>query len=380
MKEQLRIKEYKGTGAYQCYLDGLKVSGKRKRLFFRSTADAEAELKRLSRQHRREGEEGMAISSETRNLAAQCMRKLEPFGKTLWDATTFYIEHLQRVSGSVTVAVVFQDFSQAKERAQLSKAHLDGIRQRLGRFVRDFGTAPINSLTVQEIADWLYGLDLGPQSVNHFRGMLNALFGFALKRGLVERNPIAAIDKVKQSDGPPEIFTPEDLAKLLGSAPFELLPAIVIQAFAGLRTAEVLKLDWADVDLVRGYVKVASQKSKTAQRRVIPIQPNLAGWLAPYAASTGPIYGKSVHMYHREQRTLCEAVGIANRPNNGLRHSFASYHLARFEDAAKLMLQMGHTTTREIFQDYRELVTPEAAAQYWEIRPVAAPNIVSMVA
>jgi integrase len=379
MKEQLRIKEYKGTAPYQCYIDGLKVSGKRKRIFFRSVAEAQAELKRLSRQHRREGEEGMNISPELRHLAALCARKLEPFGKSLSDATEHYIEHLQRVSGSATVAAVFADFSLAKQRAQLSKSHLDGIRQRLGRFVADFGSRPIDSISVREIEDWLHGLELGAQSTNHFRGMLNALFSYALKRQLVERNPVSSIDRVKQTDEPPAIFTVEELSKLLAAAPFELLPAIAIQAFCGVRTEEVLRLTWNNIDLRRGFVEIASKKAKTGQRRLIPIPANLAGWLAPYAASTGPIYSKSVHMYHREQRTLCAGVGIANRPSNGLRHSFASYHLAQFQDAARLALLMGHSNVREVFV-YRELVRPEEAAQYWEIRPVARANVIPMVA
>jgi len=47
----------------------------------------------------------------------------------------------------------------------------------------------------------------------------------------------------------------------------------------GLRTAEVLRLEWSDVDLVRGFVTVAAHKSKTARRRLIPIAQNLAEWV-----------------------------------------------------------------------------------------------------
>lgn len=56
---------------------------------------------------------------------------------------------------------------------------------------------------------------------------------------------------------------------------------------------------------------------------------------------------------------------------------YASYHLARFEDAAGLALQLGHTSTKLIFESYRELVRPEEAELYWSIVPAGVPaNVV----
>ena len=61
--------------------------------------------------------------------------------------------------------------------------------------------------------------------------------------------------------------------------------------------------------------------------------------------------------------------GFEKWPSNALRHSFASYFLAKFQDAAALALQMGHTTTGMIFTHYREVVAPEHADAYWQIVP-----------
>jgi integrase len=52
-----------------------------------------------------------------------------------------------------------------------------------------------------------------------------------------------------------------------------------------------------------------------------------------------------------------------------LRHSFASYHLAHFKNAAELALEMGHTNQQMIFDHYRQLVRPKEAARYWRICP-----------
>ena len=138
----------------------------------------------------------------------------------------------------------------------------------------------------------------------------------------------------------------------------------------------MLRLEWSDVDLVRGFVAVAAHKSKTARRRLIPIAQNLAEWLRPYAQMSGAVYSTKTRNYHADIEALRRSIGLPAWPNNGLRHSFASYHLAFHQDAAALMLQMGHTTTREIFEAYRELVRPDEALEYWNIRPQITPGSV----
>jgi integrase len=75
-----------------------------------------------------------------------------------------------------------------------------------------------------------------------------------------------------------------------------------------------------------------------------------------------------------------KAAGLQHWPANALRHGFASYHLARFTDAAKLALELGHADQELIFRNYRELVKPEQAEKYWNIRPVDQTNLVALSA
>jgi integrase len=91
-------------------------------------------------------------------------------------------------------------------------------------------------------------------------------------------------------DGPPEIFTVDELASLLAKAPADVLPCLAIGAFAGLRTAELLRLEWENVYLDRGYIEVSARKAKSAQRRLIRIADNLRAWLPPYAGHTGKLW------------------------------------------------------------------------------------------
>jgi hypothetical protein len=46
-------------------------------------------------------------------------------------------------------------------------------------------------------------------------------------------------------------------------------------------------------------------------------------------------------------------------PHDALRHSFASYHLAKFQNAPSLALELGHQSNALIFSNYRRRVTPD---------------------
>jgi integrase len=74
------------------------------------------------------------------------------------------------------------------------------------------------------------------------------------------------------------------------------------------------------------------------------------------------------------------AEAVKGWQSNALRHSFASYHLAHFKDAAKLALELGHTKQDLLFRHYRELVKPDQAAKYWNIRPATQTNLVAISA
>jgi hypothetical protein len=69
-RRELRILPNKGDRDYQYYLDGLKVNGKRKRLFFNTEKEALEELKKRGTQLRKEGEEGQAIEKSSSCIAA----------------------------------------------------------------------------------------------------------------------------------------------------------------------------------------------------------------------------------------------------------------------------------------------------------------------
>jgi integrase len=128
-------------------------------------------------------------------------------------------------------------------------------------------------------------------------------------------------------------------------------------------------LDWREIDLQSSLIEVTAKKAKSARRRFVRIQPNLAKWLQPYAQLAGNV---TPPKYRELLDAARKTAGIEQWPHNALRHSFASYHLAKFNDAAALALELGHTSAHLVFQHYRQLVRPKQAERYWKIAPVPA--------
>ena len=298
------------------------------------------------------------------------------------DAVQFYLIHLcESEKSSFTVSALKTEFLTEQARLQRSPLHQIDLRHRLDRFCETFGDRSIRTIAPAEIATWLASLDLSPRSVINFHSKVSSLFGYGLARGYLEQNPLSGIKRIKCVDGPPEIFTPGDLRTLLEHAPAALLPCLAIGAFAGLRTAEILRLEWQDIDLTSGHLNVRAKVAKTARRRLIVMADNLRAWLIPYCAYEGRIWTGDQVGYHLACQVARKAADISEWPNNGLRHSFASYHLAKHLDAPALALDMGHVTPALIFSTYREVVTPGSAERYWQIFPHSpANNIMSMVA
>jgi hypothetical protein len=98
---QLRIVPYNGNRPYKYYLDGYKVNGKRKGLFFKQEGAPNRKLSELAKQQRKEGQDGLDIPLDLRALAAKAARRLAPFNKSVLDAAEFYASHLERESSSI---------------------------------------------------------------------------------------------------------------------------------------------------------------------------------------------------------------------------------------------------------------------------------------
>lgn len=299
-------------------------------------------------------------------------------GERLVEAARFLAKRDPSRLPQKTVREAADEFIAQRTQRGASPRYLADLKHRLGRFAQAFAVqvAAVQSADVQA---WLDGLRLSPQSARNFQTVLGTFFRFAETRGYIPRksNPLDETERVRARNGDAvEIYTPSELARMLASVDPAALPALALAAFAGVRTAELLRLDWQAVDIAAGFVTVSADKSKTKSRRLIPIAPNLAQWLAPYAKTEGRVWPQSSFPLHKAWRAAAAAAGTEWR-DNGLRHSFASYRLAQTQSAAQVSLEMGNSPA-VVFKHYRELVKPAQSAEWFALVPKVPANVLSL--
>ena len=373
----LRVLEYRHSKTHPWYLDLRPFNKGRK--FFKFKAEAEAERLRQIATLNRHGEEAVGLSPAELSAIIQARKKLAKHGKTIDDAATFYLDYLERIRRcNVTVAQLTKEVLDAKCKDGMSTAYIDDLKKRLARFCADFGERKIAGITVEELNNWLRALPGSPKSRANYRANVGVLFGYAARRRMIDSNPILHTARPKLPDNPPEIFTVDELRSLLEAAQrtaSDVLPMLAIGAFSGLRDAEIKRLDWSEVDQKRGHIEVKARKAKSARRRIIEMQPNLREWLRPYAEMTGAVAAVN---WRKKLDAARKAAKLARWPNNGLRHSYASYRLAAIHDAPRVASELGHTSPKMLYSTYRELVLPEEAERFWKIVPsIKAENVVS---
>lgn len=378
-KPKLAVLPYRHHLKYKFVLD-LRAFGKGRK-FFKTRADADAEAKRQRTLLEIHSREAVGLQAGEMSEIISARNKLAEFGKTIREATEFFVDHLERVRRcKITVAQLAEEVLEAKRKDGLSAKYLGMLRLYFKSFSRDFGDRPIAGISVEEVDNWLRALPGSPKTRADYRSNIGVLFSYAAQRRMIDFNPVAFTAKPKLIDRPPDIFTVDELRALLEAAQRQepsVVPMLAIGAFAGLRDAEIQRLEWSEVDFARGHIEVKAAKAKSARRRIVPIQPNLAAWLRPYAEMKGPVAPEG----SREKIDLAfEAAKIVRWPVNGLRHSYASYRLAATHDSPRVASELGHTTPQLLYSAYRELVLPEDAERYWLLSPEKTANVVAFSA
>ena len=319
-----------------------------------------------------------------------------PVGTTLHQAVDFFLNRNPANMPQRTVREVVDELVEIKTKAGRGEVHLKDLTGRLGKFANGF-QMNISQVTGLMIEKYLTGLEVtGRTKINHLR-LITSLFKFAIKRRYLAKDSldeVEAVEKPEEDQTEIQIFSPSELKRILSAARPELIPWLAIAAFAGLRSAELQRLDWSEVNLTERHIEVPALKSKTASRRLVPITPNLSAWLTPFAKNNGQVtffanvakqigwLVESVNDTGIDQNGKAETDPKGTPKfewkRNGLRHSFISYRLAAIKDTAEVALEAGNSPTM-IFRHYRKLVTESEANKWFAVIPHNEPNSVDLL-
>lgn len=341
-------------------------------------------------------------SFNVRQTAAinEAIEILQPTRVTLTEAARQFAEAHTVLDGRGTIGEAVRFFLAERKKAQLpsikvgdlvelflknikdqkkSRRYTLDMQARLHKAAESF-TGFVADIQATDINRWLLDMKhASGRTKNNYRASLATLLSFARQEGYLPRAVQTEAEFSKRYDGKGGeigVYTPEKLKTLLFNIEPRLLPVVAIGAFAGLRTAEIVRLEWPEIRFGQNVIEIKAAKSKTASRRLAPILPVLAEWLAPLRKEAGRVlvgvqdefalatqFKKAVDAIKNDK-----GESFVKIVHNGLRHSFITYRMAILKSAAEVALEAGNSP-RMIFEHYRELATEAEGKAWFAIQP-----------
>jgi integrase len=412
-----KAKIYAPGGNFAYYRLAYITAGKRRMQTFAAYSDAKAAAERIVRELAN-GSQAAALNATQSRDALAALERLQGFyqasgrrvsllaavsdfveastklnGRTLNEAVTGYLRTVANVTRkSINEAVadfLLADAPRIKaaegQRAQLSDKYAYNRKLQLTRFADTFPGTAVTDLSKEHLETFIGSLDTvktksrngraasSAKSRNHYRAAVRQFLLWAVRKDYLppthrlfeadamrpERANTAAVD----------YYTPDELAALLAKANDTFRPIIAIGGLAGLRTAELLRLDWADVWRVAGHIEITAGNAKTRQRRLVEICPALAKWLEPFRKQkTGKLWTGHEITFQQHFVELCDGAKVT-RKTNGLRHAFCTYHFAAHQNENQTAALAGNSPAM-IHGHYKGLATKADAQKWFNVLPL----------
>lgn len=260
-------------------------------------------------------------------------------------------------------------FIHSKQRSGFDSRYVTTLRQILNRFQKDTPAKTVRDAATM-FEGWMYLQNWQNTSLASNLGRMSSFFRFSVNRGWLDKNPCESFEKPRIHRKTPQILTYDQSATILRWALEHrprLLAYLALTLFAGVRPEEVEKISWGAVDLDALHVIVSAEASKVSRRRITPIPPNAALWLIA-AKAKGALLPVSQSSRKRFVKELRVQIGLEEWPQDVLRHTAASYMLAKVQDAGKVALWLGNSP-KILLTRYVELVSKQQTQLFWELKP-----------
>lgn len=335
---------------------------KRYQPVFPTKEEAEIMCEQFRVRLKNEGMRAFDLSPQEREDALEALGMIQALGfTTLVEAVGTLSKYHKPPSGDITIRKLREEFldhyNNQVDDGVISERTYSDVKSRTKILEKPFGKLEAKFLTYDKLWPEIMRLKKSTpwsrQTLQNYCRVLTRFFNFAVEKGYMAENPMlsnnVSFDKkeaTKQTaKAKPSLVNAADAADILREAAVldkeaHILAFTTLAMFCGLRPeAEILKLDWEDIDLETGRVFVQPNKSKnTASGRIVGIPDCAKEWLVK-CDQNKPI---APFRWQYNWKRLRDNAGIIDWKPDTLRHSFASYSYAIHGDRPRLESELGH--------------------------------------
>ena len=302
-------------------------------------------------------------------------RAKEFCGSDLLIAAQSWAEANGTARKEIAIAQLVKDFLKDKKASGVNTK--SGYDRTLPRVSKAFAETPVHTLTAAELRNWLRtefkqpdAEAVHPSTFNSHRRRMVTLWKWARDEGYLPKNTQTEMELVgtmKEQDLEIGILkVPEYAAilRLIHEQHPEHLATVVLAGFAGLRRSELGLQKWEDIDLKRKLLRVSKAKSNTPSKRIVHLPEAALQWLRKCQFDeelVGPPWSiDRARAIIRKKRINC--------PENGFRHSFITYRVAKTGNVDETSLEAGNSRDM-IFKHYRELTSKDEGKAWFALTP-----------
>ncbi|MCD4728589.1 MAG: tyrosine-type recombinase/integrase, partial [Pirellulales bacterium] len=151
------------------------------------------------------------------------------------------------------------------------KRVVDLAQRRSARSIMDINLAFVDAFRAERVAE-----GAAPKTVHNDTVTIRQLTKFAVRRGLIAKDPLQGLKLAKPKPTPQPCWTRDEVQKIIAAAAEPYRSLLIVLSETGMRVGELKHLTWDDIDLDQGLIHIRPKsgwKPKTGDIRVIPISP-----------------------------------------------------------------------------------------------------------
>jgi integrase len=299
------------------------------------------------------------------------------FGWQAWSRST-----TNRVGPSRSINESVETYLTAlKTRADNDEVSLDTYRQHKHKarlFSERFGKREVATVRTEDIQSWLEDCKLQSGGTwNNYLKVVSLVFTSAK----VRPNPCDDIKRRREGGSEEDRKLPVlNIAKLFHTAMtterFRIcLRRLALETFAGVRFSSACRLEDSDINAEDRGIRHRGSTIKTRGRLYVSPYPDvLFAWLAVAPDDSELNYTDKKGKVNRHRRYLAlksELFHVARiaHPQNCLRHSFPTYHLAKRQEPGKTAYLMCHKNQLKLWNDYKGDATAAEGEAFESLTP-----------